>query len=246
MVTDRMRHTVQYGTTTIEYEVTYTDRSTLAIHVHPDTHVTVEAPLNTDMMLIEARVLKRAAWILRRRRDFERYSFDQPPREYVSGETHYYLGRQYRLKVLQSATSRESARMSRGRILVHVQDTQNHERVKHLLEQWYRKQAKRVFRERLDEWYPKAARFDIAYPEITVRRMKSRWGSCTPAGKITLNLKLIQLPKTCIDYVIVHELCHRKHPDHSPSFYTLLTRIMPDWRERRQRLGSFVTFSNDK
>lgn len=235
-----MLYTLQFGTTTIEYEVIYADRKTLAIHVHPDTRVIVEAPEHTDLALIEERVYKRAAWILRQQRTFEQYSFDQPPREYVSGETHYYLGRQYRLKVLQSATRRESARMSRGRILIYVQDTQNRERIKGLLEDWYRRQAKRVFQERLDEWYPKAARFGTDYPELAIRRMKSRWGSCTPSGKITLNLKLIQTPKVCIDYVIAHELCHRKEPNHGPAFYALLDRIMPDWRDRKQRLNTFT------
>ena len=239
-MTDTNLQTLQYGTTTIEYEIVYAERRTLAIHVHPDLRVTVEAPSHTTSEVIEERVHNRAAWILRQQRNFARYGFDQPPREYVSGETHYYLGRQYRLKVLQSATSRESARMSRGRILVYVQDTQDRERVKHLLQEWYRKQAKRVFQERLDEWYPKVARFGIDYSELAVRRMKSRWGSCTPSGKITLNLKLIQVPKVCIDYVIVHELAHRKHPNHSSEFYTLLDKVMPDWRERKQRLIAFA------
>lgn len=235
-----MLHMLQYGTTTIEYQVIYADRTTLAIHVHPDLRVTVEAPPHTAPATIKERVRKRASWILRQQRNFELYGFDQPLREYVSGETHYYLGRQYRLKVLQSATSGESARMSRGRILIYVQDTQDHDRVKQLLENWYRKQARRVFQERLDEWYPKAARLGIEYTDMVIRRMKSRWGSCTPAGKITLNLKLIQMPKVCIDYVIVHELVHRKYPNHSPEFYALLDRIMPDWRERKERLKSFT------
>ncbi len=235
-----MFHTLQYGTTTIVYRVSYTERTTLAIHVHPDAQVIVEAPHGTDLAVIEARVHKRAAWILRQQDRFRRYALQAPPRRYVSGETHYYLGRQYRLKVQQSATRRESARMSRGRILIYVQDTQNSERVGQLLERWYRKQAKRVFQERLDLWHPKAARLGIPYPMLSVRRMKSRWGSCTPSGKITLNLHLIQLPKVSIDYVLVHELCHLKHPNHSPAFYALLERLMPDWRDRRKRLSIFA------
>ncbi len=138
-----MLHTLQYGTSTIAYRVRYTERTTLAIHVHPDARVTVEAPHGTDLAVIAERVHKRAPWILRQQRRFRHYVVEQPPREYVSGETHYYLGRQYRLKVLQSATRRESARMSRGRILIYVQDTHDRERVRRLLEGWYRKQAKR-------------------------------------------------------------------------------------------------------
>lgn len=235
-----MYHTLQYGTRTIEYELTYTSRATLAIHVHPDRRVTVEAPDGSDLALIEQKIRKRAPWILRQQRDFEHAAGEQPARQYVSGETHRYLGRQYRLKVIQSATRRESARMSRGRLLVYARDPGNTQRVKTLIEAWYRKQAKRVFQERLAVWYPKVARFGIDLPVVMIRQMKSRWGSCTESGKITLNLKLIQMPKECIDYVIVHELCHLKEHNHSPAFYAMLDKIMPDWRDRRRKLNGML------
>ena len=231
------RHTLQYGTTTIDYELRFTaTRKTLAVHVHPDTRVSVEAPEGSDPALIEQKVRKRAPWILRQQRDFARYAVDLPPREYVSGETHHYLGRQYRLKVVQSATSREIVKMSRGRIFVYVRDTTDRQQVKVLLEAWYRKQARRVFQARLDAVYPRLERYGIERPEVVIRRMKSRWGSCTAAGKITLNLKLIQMPRDGIDYVIVHELCHLKEHNHSVAFYALMDRVLPDWREWRDKL----------
>lgn len=233
-------HALEYGTTSIKYELIFTPRKTLAIHVHPDLRVTVEAPEDSTFALVEQKVRKRAAWILKQQRDFARYSFELPLRQYVSGETHRYLGRQYRLKVVQSATNREIVKMSRGRIFVYVRDLGNRERVKKLLKDWYRKQAKRVFAERLAECYPRVERFGVGYPEFTVRRMKSRWGSCTPSGKITLNLKLIQMPKGCIDYVIVHELCHLIEHNHGPAFYALLDRVMPNWRERRRKLNTLA------
>lgn len=230
------RHTLRYGTTTLEYDLSYTARKTLAIRVHPDTRISVEAPVGSDLTLIEQKVRKRAAWIVKQQRDFARFSADLPPREYVSGETYHYLGRQYRLKVVQSATRREIVKMDRGRIWVYVRDTQDHKRVGALLEAWYRKQARRVFQERLDAVYPRLERFGIARPIIVIRRMKSRWGSCTAAGKITLNLKLIQMPRDGIDYVIVHELCHLKEHNHSTAFYALMDRVLPDWRQWRDRL----------
>lgn len=233
-----LRHTLQYGTTTIEYELTFVERKTLAIHVHPDLRVVVEAPLGSDLDQVEQKVRKRAAWIVRQQRDLERYSFELPPREYVSGETHRYLGRQYRLKVHQSATSKEIVKLERGRILIYVRDTKDYARKKKLLKGWYRKQAGRVFAARLDEWFLRCQQFGIERPEIAIRQMKSRWGSCTAAGKITLNLKLIQMPKDCIDYVIVHELCHLKEHHHDPKFYALLGRVMPDWERRRDKINS--------
>jgi predicted metal-dependent hydrolase len=233
------RHILQYGTTAIHYELTYVERTTLAIHVHPDGRVRVEAPLGTEFALVEEKVRKRAAWIVRQLRNIERFSVDQPPREYVSGETHHYLGRQYRLKVLQSATRKEIVKMERGRILVYARDPQDRKHVGELLDGWYRKQAQRVFAERLDEWLPRFERYGIQRPEVVIRQMKSRWGSCTPAGKIMLNLRLIQQPKQSIDYVIVHELCHQVEHNHSPAFYALLRRVMPDWERRKERIGLY-------
>lgn len=234
-----MPHTLQFGTTTIEYEVVYKARKTLAIHVHPDTRVTVDAPAGTEQAAIEERIRKRAPWILQQQRDFGRHSLRSTPRHYVSGASHTYLGRQYRLKVQQSATDREMVKMQRGYIVIHVRDPKDTEHVKQLLENWYRKRAHVVFEERLRFWHPRLARYDVPYPELVVRKMKSRWGSCTGEGKVTLNLALIQAPKDCIDYVMVHELCHLKEHNHSPAFYRMLNALLPDWEARKQRLESF-------
>lgn len=232
-------HSLNYGTTTIEFTLVYMDCKSLAIHVHPDTRVMVEAPIGSEFGEIEQRVQKRAAWILKQQRNFKRYSIELLPRQYVSGETHRYLGRQYQLKIVPSPTQPENVKMDRGRIIIHVQDTKSKAPKQKLLEDWYRGHAQRVFTERVDIWWPRFERYGIVLPQVVVRRMKSRWGSCTPEGKITLNLKLIQVPKTLIDYVIVHELSHLVEHNHGADFYTLKKRIMPDWEERKERLNTF-------
>jgi len=230
-------HSVQYGDTTIHYNLTYAQRKTLAITVHPDLRITVKAPEGTDLADIEAKVRKRAAWILQQQRDLERYLPHLPPRQYVSGETHRYLGRQYRLKVIEDGA--ESVKHGRSYIYVHVQDRVDTERIKGLLDDWYRAHAKQVFAERLAACYPKVEHLSIAYPDLAIRIMKSRWGSSSPSGKIALNIKLIQVPKAYIDYVIFHELCHLKEPNHSQRYYELLDRVLPDWRDRREKLNAF-------
>lgn len=231
---------VEFGTTTIEYEVAYSDRTTLAIHVHPDLRVTVTAPHDSDLAVVAQKVRKRAPWILRQKRDFQRYLPHLPPREYVSGETHRYLGRQYRLKVLPSETTYEGIKMQRGRLFVTVADPTDTGRVRQLVEGWYRRRARIVFSERLEAWLPRARRLGItAEPAISLRVMKTRWGSCTAAGHILLNPKLIQVPKPCVDYVIVHELCHLREHNHGAAFYRLLATIMPDWEDRKRRLDEY-------
>ena len=109
---------------------------------------------------------------------------------------------------------------------------------KEMLLDWYRQQAERVFRERLEACLTKLRFLQLAEPELEIRQMNIRWGSCTPEGKIILNLRLIQVPKEYIGYVVMHELCHLKEHNHSQRFYELLNRVMPDWRAKREILNA--------
>lgn len=229
-------HRVAYGTATIEYDLHYADRKTLAITVEPDRRVIVSAPQGTPLAEVEARLVKRGAWILRRQREFEDYLPVMPPRRYVGGESHLYLGRRYRLKIDQG--DEEGVKLSAGRFFITVREKDNPERIKSLLDAWYRRRAAVVFAERLAICHAKAHPV-LPYPELRIRIMEKRWGSCTPGEVMLLNLKLIQTPKYCIDYVITHELAHLKEHHHGPAYYALLDRLMPDWRERRARLHEF-------
>lgn len=228
-------HSVDYGTTTIQYHLSYSPRKTLAIDVHPDLTVSVVAPEGSELNEVAAVVKKRGSWILRQMREFETYLPHLPPRKYVSGETHRYLGKQYRLKVVEDDT--EAVRLMRGRIFVHLSDSQNTSQIKQLLDSWYRVHAQRIFVERLEACFPRVAKYGVDYPDLEIRIMEKRWGSCTPQGKLLLNLRLIQVPKHLIDYVIMHELCHLKEHNHGSDFYALLNKTMPDWQSRRQQLN---------
>lgn len=229
-----MIQTINYGTTTIEYDLRFADRKTPGIDVYPDLRVIVTAPYDSSLEAVAARVKKRASWILRQKQEFELYLPHVPPRQYVSGETHRYLGKQYRLKIVPDGA--EQVKLARGRLFVYTANPQP-DHVRQLLAAWYRRHARRVFQERLEACFPRVARFGLDFPVLEIRRMEKRWGSCTAKGKILLNLKLIQAPKPLIDYVVMHELCHLKEHHHGPGFYTLLDRVMPDWRARRQKLN---------
>jgi len=232
-------HSIEYGNGVIEYRLVYTERETLAIHVLPDTNISVEAPLGSEFIEIEQHIRKRATWILRQQRNFRRYSFDIPPRQYVSGESYRYLGRQYQLKVIQGDGKNNNVKLDREHIIVTVHDKNDHTLVKKMINNWYRQQGLKLFTERIKTWLPRFERYEIGLPRITVRPMRAQWGSCSAHGKLSLNIKLIQVPKPLMDYVIVHELCHLIENNHSPAFYALLSRIMPDWQERREKLNSF-------
>ena len=153
-------------------------------------------------------------------------------KEYVSGENFRYLGRNYRLKVIES--KEEGVKLQRGYIQVFVKDTMNYDKKQKLIKSWYTQKAKIHFQKAIEKYKPIVKR-EIAI--IRIREMKTRWGSCNPSkGYINLNLKLIEKPTECIEYVVFHELAHLVHPNHSAKFYNYLSLFMPDWRKRKNRL----------
>lgn len=234
------QHTVRHGETEISFELDFADRKTMGISVHPeDLRVTVTAPAGTPLEDILARVSKRAGWILAQQADLARYWPPVPPRRYVAGETHWYLGRKLRLKVHDSPV--DSVKVTRHILDAHVRD-ESPDHVREVVHDWYRKRAKRVFAERLAACMPKARILGIPEPELRARSMDARWGTTT-GNVVTLNTKLVQAPVGCIDYVIYHELAHLS-PDaadapHGPAFQAVLRRLVPDWRERRAELNTF-------
>lgn len=223
----------QYGTETIRYQVHWlTTRRTMSIEVHPDQRVVVKAPDGCAEAVIVERLQKRAPWISRQIANFQKYSPKTPPRQYVSGETHLYLGKQYKLKVVVGEA--RSVKMFRGQLLVIVSDASDRQAVRGQIEGWYREHAKAIFKDTLDVAMGKFK--SCAAPRLIVRTMQSRWGSLSPTGTMTININLIRAPRSCIEYVITHELCHTKHRHHDARFYKLLSRLMPDWQGRKQRL----------
>lgn len=227
---------MRWGRTEIGYGITYSPRrKTLAIEVHPDLRVNVIAPAGADPEAIRAKVHKRAGWIRRQQREFELYLPKQPPRQYVNGETHRYLGRQYRLRAEQGEA--DSVKCLRGRFQVLTRAEPTPERIRRRLERWYRERAEVVFRERLLACHERAARYGIPLPELGIRRLHKRWGSCGPGALITLNLELIKAPKDCIDYVVMHELCHLREPHHGRRFWALLGKLMPGYEARQAELN---------
>lgn len=236
---DHVGQFVRHGEV-IPYVVRFRPRKDMAIHVHPDRRVTVDAPAGTTMDQVAARVARRSDWIAKQRRYFEKFLPLPPGPRYLSGETHRYLGRQYRLKVVTADDPSETVKLIGRFLRVHVRADGDGNRVQALLEGWYRERARDIFGRRLRACLDASKSLDIATPVFQVRRMVRRWGSCTRSGMILLNLTLVKAPVTCIDYVVMHELCHLKEPNHGPAFYRLLARFMPDWQVRKERLESLV------
>ena len=227
-------HEIEFAGAKIVFRLRRTERQTLAITVQPNLEVIVTAPEKSPLETVFTKVRKRAGWIRRQQRYFNEFLPLTPPRKYVSGETHCYLGRQYRLKVVKAAAVEVKLK---GRfILVHTSHPQNRKRVRKLVEAWYLAHAKERLARSVHECTSRlGARLKVP-PHVQVRRMHKRWGSWTRRSGVWLNPELVKTPATCIDYVVTHELCHAVHGNHGRKFYDLLRRVMPDWEKRKARL----------
>ena len=225
--------TCAYGSTVIHYQIVMLPRKSLEIAVHPDQRVIIKAPLGLSQDVIAARVRKRALWITQQLAYFSQFEPRTPARRYVGGESHRYLGRQYRLKIAES--DHNQVRLKQGYFCIDT-TSREPEQIKRLIALWYEARASVVLRQIFDDAWEGFKREGIHKPCLKRRTMRTRWGSLSSKGYITLNNLLIQAPRACIEYVVIHELCHLLHHNHGPGFYRLLDDSMPDWVQRKQRL----------
>lgn len=235
------RHRIAYGDEVIIFSLRRQPSRTvarIAIHVDPDARVWVDAPDAAPLADVLAAVKKRARWISQHVGAAKARLAHVLPREYVSGESLHYLGRRYRLKVVVDAEARAQARM-RGAFITVTTSQHTPITVRAALDTWYRQRAREVFAHRLAVTAA-PLRWVKQLPPTRLQFMTVQWGSCSPAGRITLNPLLVKAPRECIDYVLLHELCHLLHHNHSPRFYRALDRHMPNWRAVKERLDDMA------
>jgi predicted metal-dependent hydrolase len=210
-------------------------RRTIALYVHRDGAVMVRAPMRTPFAEIHLFMHERWAWL---QRQLERFREEPTPRKlvYQHGESILHLGEEVRLNV--NAANRSRALLMDGELHLAVPEgaISDSSALAAVVEAWQRRQARQVFPLRLAGCHERMRELSLPYPELRIRKMRSRWGSCSRKAEITLNLELIRMPTECIDYVITHELCHLVEFNHSPRFYELQAHFLPDWKERRRQL----------
>jgi predicted metal-dependent hydrolase len=228
-----MEQYILFGSKKIAFTLTLHTRKSLTIKVNPDASVEVLAPIISDKQDIIQKIKSKAPWILKQIEKFNSYKPGTPYRKFINGETHLYLGRQYRLKIVPDNTNVIKA--YRGQLFIHATDTSK-QALEKQLQEWYKEKAINLFEQMLKEVIPKFKKYNINNPTLYIRAMTKRWGSCTPSGKIILNTELIKASKGCIEYVIIHELSHLVYYSHNKAFYALQNRIMPDWEKWKDRL----------
>lgn len=222
---------ISYGSHKFDVRVEYRDRKTMAISVLPDSSIVAVAPLETALDDIQQRLRKRARWIQKQVDYFTQFKPLTPPRQFVAGETHLYAGRQYRLKLHEGEGNQVKLK---GRFF-HVSMKQpSSEMAGKLMKVWYRDKAHALFQRRLKECMRRFP--DVNAPTLQLKAFRARWGGMTQDGRLTLNPDLVRAPVECIDYVIMHELCHIEHPHHGPEFWRLLERKLPSWQQAKHRL----------
>ncbi|WP_288498982.1 SprT family zinc-dependent metalloprotease [uncultured Acinetobacter sp.] len=228
-----------YGDETIPYERVPRsgEVNKILIKVHPDCRVVVHAPeIATDHDVLKA-IQKRSRWVYQQLRDFRQQKEFITPRLYVSGESHYYLGKQYLLKIIESHDV-PSVKLLRGKFEVSV-NRRDTEHIKEVLDSWYKAKAKSIFFKRLNHVLDRTLWIN-EIPKFRVLKMQTQWGSCSPQGTLVLNPYLVKAPTQCIDYVILHELCHLAEHNHSERFYQLMSQVMPDWEKIKKQLDGMA------
>lgn len=230
-----MTEVIKFGSRTIDFRLAYSNRKSLGITVTPEMEVLVKAPLDTSMEKVKENIRKKAPWIIKQQSFFLSFQPKTPKRKFISGETHLYFGRQYRLQIL---IGKEESVKLKGKFIEVTASEKS--KAKELLNNWYLKHAQTKFHAIAAPLIDKFKKHKVEPSSIVLREMPTRWGSCTPKGKIILNPELIKAPKGCIEYVITHELCHLKHHDHTRKFLDLQTKEMKDWEKWKIKLEKLL------
>jgi len=221
----------------LEVEILRKNNKNMHLYVlPPNGAVRVSAPLQSNDETIRLFVLTKMGWI---KNQIEKYKnqIRQSGREYVTGESHYLWGRRYRLKVIESSKTKGLTIQS-GTLIFVVGNRTTQKRREAIFNEWYRKALKTKIPSLIDLWHQ---RIGVCAPSWKVKNMRTKWGTCNvPERRIWLNLQLAKKPVECLEYIIVHELCHFIQKNHSPAFSGLMDKYLPGWQATRKQLNDFI------
>lgn len=213
--------------------------NTCRLKVYPSQEIVLSMPKTVPSAWAEEFLVDKGTWIESKLDSFQKTVGYAATDEIKDGFSIKLLGED----MLFVVTECEKEKVySEGKI-IHIccRDTNDQDKIQRQFENWWRKQAKAIFQERTEHWYPIIQKYGIAMPKVTIRKMKTLWGSCSVnRGAVTFNFYLIKARMPYIDYVVLHELTHFLYPNHSKQFYMFLSNYMPDWKERKQVLDQDV------
>ena len=214
----------------------------LNLRIHQDGSVHVSVNDTVSFEEIDRFVNSKSNYIFDTIQKFEELAKNKPqPKKYISGESFFIQGRGLRLKV--NAAEKDSIISDGTYIILNVKDQDDFEKKQRMVNRFLKQQSVLVFTEVINSIYPIFKKYNVSYPQLRIRKMETRWGSCSAKRNIiNLNLRLLEAPRNCLEYVVMHEFCHFIHPNHSKYFYEFLTMLMPDWRERKSLLDKYAEY----
>ncbi|WP_313232125.1 M48 family metallopeptidase [Tissierella praeacuta] len=231
-----MKLRFKYGTTNMEFDVIFKERKTMEIAVEPPGIVTVVAPIGTSEDKIIEKVKAKGNWIIGKIYSFKYMHYRPIIREFVNGESFMYLGRNYSLEIeLDLNTKIPKVKLYRGKFIV-KSNSKDEEIIRKAMEQWYRNKAKEVIEERV-KYYQRF--FSKTPKNVKIREQKKRWGSCTANDELLFNWRTVMAKSDALDYIVVHEMCHMYHKDHSKEFWELVASVLPDYEKRKEWLKNY-------
>lgn len=240
-----MERNISYKSQNISYILTYKQVKNINLRIKPDGIVYVSAPREVGIDVIDHFVLSKAEIILSyvsKIKQRQKQKETQVEIQYISGEKFLFLGRKLELKVVVS--TEDSVKMERNYLYLYCKNPYDKRKKERLITKWFQEQTQIVFEEIMKEIYIQFKQYNIEYPQLKIRKMSTKWGVCRPKSKIiTLNSYMIQAPKECIEYVVIHEFCHFIHPNHSKDFYKCMEGFLPDWKEKKKLLEEIVEIS---
>lgn len=223
----------------ITYKVILSRRRSVSIIVSPGKGVIVRAPYRTSLNAIQKFVREKSGWIKKHLQSNEGLERINHGKNYTDGESHLFRGKEYFLRI--AASERPFVRLSGNNIEIFSGKNGGSESIKGLLQKWYKSEAQKLLSEKLNQVLIKYSEYSFHPSELVVKTLKTRWGSCSSRGKITLNSELVKLDEKFSEYVIIHELCHLRYHNHGQEYYSLLEEIVPDYKSVRKELRSYVT-----
>ncbi len=227
------RKTIEVGG--IPVEVVRKPIKNLHLSVHPpDGRVRVSAPSRIDDEVVRLAVVSKLPWIHRHQKTFAEQP-RQSRREMVSGESHYFMGRRYRLQVEEHDEPNRVSRNGNSKLTMHIRPGTGRDKREQILNDWYRRHMKAILPDLIARWEPI---LDVRVGDWGVKKMKTRWGSCNIRDRrVWLNLDLAKKPPQCLEYVLVHEMVHLLERHHNECFKSFMDQFFPQWRLCRDKLN---------
>ena len=218
----------------IEIAVEKKDIKNIHLSVYPPNgKVKISAPERMDLDTIRVFAINKLKWIKKQQEIF-RNQDREPPREYLTKESHYFQGKRYLLKVIETDAPPKVI-LKYSTIDLYIRPATNTEKRKEILAEWYRTELKKVVPRMIEEWEQKIG---VKANDFGIKKMRTKWGTCNPEAKrIWLNLELAKKPLECLEYIVVHELVHLLERSHNQTFVKYMDKFMPKWRFYRDELN---------